>query len=237
MVGAAATAAAIIAPGGCSSLCNDGGASTRVTYNRQAALTYARDRWSRVSGDNYVGLKASPPYRQVPSGTVFVRKVPGDPGTEVARLPNGEEISIDLLEDCAHFVSCCIGKPPNGGGGGLPIGSDFPNALYGRPAARSLFAALQQNGLITLVDGERIDASTAASRLNAGQLQAADLIFYYFSDGGVQQRDPGHVGIYLADSQKRIACHTYCRADQSNDYDQSWNSVRGAYAYTLAKVN
>ena len=42
--------------------------------------------------------------------------------------------------------------------------------------------------------------------------------------------------MYMADAQKRITCHTYCRSDQDDGYDQSWNSVGGIDLVTFAKV-
>lgn len=202
------------------------------TYDRAAALAYARDRWSRVSSDNYIGVGSSPGYQAVPASTTFVRTTPTDPQTEVARASGMADIPLAELEDCAHFVSCCIGQPPGQAGGGLPIGRDFPSAIYGRISARRLFQDVKDNGLVTIVGPERMSPSAAGTRLAAGEIGAADLIFYYFNNS-----QPGHVGLYLADSQKRIACHTYCRCDQSSDYDQAWDSVNAFTHITLAKVN
>ncbi len=204
----------------------------RATYNRTAALAYARDRWSRVSSDNYIGIKSSPGYVAVPVATTFVRTTTSDPRTEVARRPGLSDIPLSELEDCAHFISCCIGQPPGGGAGGLPIGRDFPSAIYGRISARRLYHDLKDNGLISVIGGERISLSDAAARLANSELAAGDLIFYYFNNS-----EPGHAALYMAGAEKRITCHTYCRCDQSSDYNQSWNSVNGATHITLAKVN
>lgn len=210
---------------------DEGVLEERITYNRSAALAYARDRWSRVSSDNYVGIKSSPGYLAVPVAATFVRTTASDPGTEVARRPSLPDIPISELEDCAHFVSCCIGQPPGGGAGGLPIGRDFPSAIYGRISARRLYHDLKDNGMVSVVGGERISLSAAATRLANNELAAGDLIFYYFHNS-----EPGHAALYLAGAEKRIACHTYCRCDQSSDYNQSWDGVSAASHVTLAKV-
>lgn len=203
----------------------------RAVYNRTAALAYARDRWSRVSSDNYIGIKSSPGYVAVPAGTTFVRTTSSNPTTEVAKRPGLADIPLSELEDCAHFISCCIGQPTGGTGGGLPIGRDFPSAIYGRISARRLFRDLKDNGLITIVGSERMSNAEATTRLANNEIAAGDLIFYYF--GG---SEAGHAALYLAGAEKRIACHTYCRCDQANDYNQAWNSVNGATHFTLAKV-
>ena len=205
------------------------------SYNRSNALAYARSKWTSVSTDNYIGVGSSPGYKQVPAGTIFVRKTADDPGTEVARLPDGSEIPLSELEDCAHFISCCIGEPPNGTGGGLKIGSEF-SGVYGYIAARRLFDKLKSGSFIDIVGAERMNKTATKTRIDAGEIGAGDLVFYYFEKNGVPQAEPGHVGLYLGDAGKHIACHTYCRCDQANDYDQSWESVNAAYAYTLAKI-
>lgn len=189
-----------------------------AAYNRTAALAYARSLWTKVTSDNYIGIKASPFYKSVPSSTVFVRETASDPGTEVARASSQPDIPIADIEDCAHFISCCIGQPPGGTGGGLAIGRDFPSAIYGKVAARGLYKDLKDKGFITIVGTARTTKADAAARLAAGQIAAGDLIFYYINDNS----EPGHVGMYLAGADKRIACHTYCRCDQADDYDQAW---------------
>lgn len=200
----------------------------RATYNRANALAYARSNWTKSATDNCIAIKASPFFRQVPAGTIFKQTYAnGIISDEYALLPDGSTIPWEQLEDCTHFVSCCLGSPPNGQAGGLPIRQDF-NTIYGRLSAQRLFDDLRADGLIDVVC-EKADHTEASSKLS--QLQAGDLIFYWRPANGRYH----HAGLYLADSKKRIACHTYCRCDQADNYDQAWDSVEFP-KYTLAKV-
>ena len=85
--------------------------------------------------------------------------------------------------------------------------------------------------LVNIVGQERMPIANVAALLQSGSLQEADLIFYYFDN----QADPGHAGLYLNDAQKNIACHIYCRCDQTTDYSQTWDSVVADYC-TLAQI-
>jgi hypothetical protein len=197
-------------------------------YDRAKALAYARAYWSTAATDQYVAIEPQPYFKAVPAGTVFKQVVrDGKITDEFALLPDGSKIEWKDLEDCTHFVSCCLGSPPGGTGGGLPIRQEF-NTIYGQLSADKLFNTMKADGLIELVT-ERAEHSAAAAKL--GQIQAGDLIFYW----NARLNRYGHSGIYLADAKKRIACHTYCRCDQTDAYDQAWDSVEFKH-YTLAKV-
>ncbi|WP_165226261.1 amidase domain-containing protein [Aquisphaera insulae] len=198
------------------------------SYNRAKALEYARKYWTRVCSDGYIGIKSAPSYKQVPLGTVFEQKFHnGDWEDEWAKLPNGSKIVWDELEDCTHFISCCLGSPPGETAGGLHIHRDF-NTIYGRLGADRLFNDLKADGLIHIV-AERKSIAQAGALIS--QLQAGDLIFYC-----KDQLPHHHSAIYLADSKHRIACHTYCRCDVDDNYSQAWNDSLGYNNCTLAKV-
>jgi hypothetical protein len=202
--------------------------AVRATYNRKQALSYARNYWNKSASDNYIAVKTAPYYKAVPVGTVFKQVFGGGLVTdEYAQLPDGSTIPWAELEDCTHFVSCCLGTPPNGIGGGLQIRRDF-NTIYGRLSPQRLFDDLIGDGLIDVVC-EKVDHDVASQKL--AQLQAGDLVFYWHPETGRYR----HVGMYLADTKKRIACHTYCRCDQADDYNQAWDSTEFR-KYTLAKV-
>lgn len=186
-------------------------------YNRDAALAFARKYWTRVCPDSHIGITSSPHIRQVPPGTVFERVSGGGGFTEVAKLPNGTTIPFAELEDCAHFVSNCLGTPPGGQtAGGLKIASEFAS-VYGLLGANKLYEHLTNEGLIKTVNKD-LTEQQASSKL--GSLSSGDLIFYRPKSNSAYR----HVGIYLADKQ-RIACHTYCRADVVDTHPQGWNSV------------
>ncbi|NUU41569.1 amidase domain-containing protein [Tardiphaga robiniae] len=195
-----------------------------MTYNRAKALAYARKYWTKSCSDLYIGVREATPYIKVPNGTDFVRT----DTNETAKLPDGKE--IDNVDDCAHFLSCCLGKEANEAGGGLPIQRDFPTAIYGVISARRMFSTLSEDGFIETIV-EKASHDQAANKLS--QLAAGDLVFYW--DPSVNAY--GHCAMYLADAKKRIACHTRCRCDQSNETGQEWNSVLITNVkYTLARI-
>ncbi|QQN65259.1 amidase domain-containing protein [Bradyrhizobium diazoefficiens] len=195
-----------------------------MTYDRAKALAYARKYWTKSCSDGYVGVRETTPYVKVPNGTVFVRT----DTNETAHLPDGKV--VDNVDDCAHFLSCCLGHEANEAGGGLPIQRDFPSAIYGVISARRLFSTLTEDGLIESIL-QKASHDQTAHKLS--QLAAGDLIFYW--DPSVNAY--GHSAMYLADAKKRIACHTRCRCDQSNEAGQEWDSVAiPNVSYTLARV-
>lgn len=203
-------------------------------YDRAKALSYARDYWTKVSSDGYVGQYASPYFRGVNKAGVFKRVPEADP-YEVLHLPDGTTISGKDIDDCAHFVSCCIGKETSRPGGGLTIPRPFPDGPYGVLSANGLFEALKSADQISIVGNEKLSHATAAEK--SSSLQKGDLIFYYDVDKGRY----GHVGMFMGDSQKRIACHSYSRCDVSSEAQQEWDSVRvnsdpNKIKYTLCQV-
>jgi|GEM_PF-1768129 len=198
-----------------------------ISYNRAAAVAYARAYWSLACSDGYVAIKQPPYFKKVDAATKFLRTTASDPKTEIARPGSGSDIPLDHLEDCTHFVSCCLGSPPNGTGGGIPIKQDF-NTIYGRLGADKLYNDLVQQGRVDIVVEKKTYAQAAAS---LGSLQEGDLIFYF--DSPLNRY--GHSAIYLGGPGKRIACHTYCRGDANDDYPQAWDSVKLPLC-TLLKV-
>lgn len=198
-----------------------------TNYNRSAAIAYARAYWTAVCTDEYVAIKQSPFFKKLDSAAVFLRTTRTDFRTEVARPSSGPDIPIDDLEDCTHFISCCLGSPPGGVGGGIPITQDF-TTIYGRLSADRLYKDLVNQSRVEIV-AEKKTYSEAESAL--ASLQAGDLVFYFDSP----RNRYGHSAFYLAGAGKRIACHTYCRCDVNNDYPQAWNSVNLPLC-TLLKV-
>ncbi len=85
-------------------------------YDRARAVSYANNYAGYVCSDGYFWTN-SWPYGAFP---------PGSPAPKSG-----------LGDDCAHFVSCCIGSEPNLRGGGLQIPSRVP-PTYGEPGAAKL---------------------------------------------------------------------------------------------------
>jgi hypothetical protein len=195
----------------------------RIAYDRAKALDYARGRWCRVSSDNYIGVVApGETYRKVHPDTVFKRSTGNQAVTEVAEEPNGTVHPWSDLDDCAHFISNCIGAPA----GGLTVGRDYPSGPYGILGADRLFADLRARGHIELTAEKTTDSGLLAT------ISEGDLIFYWSNQLGRYQ----HVALFMGLSGKRITCHTYCRSDVNNDPGQEWNSVNGTNSYTFAKI-
>jgi len=93
------------------------------TYDRSAALDYARTYWDRICSDGYFFV-----HRE---GPILLR--------------SGGQLPADSEGfDCAHFVSCCIGSEPNERGGGLDVPSR--TSAYGEPGAQRLVNWLIEQG-------------------------------------------------------------------------------------------
>ena len=194
---------------------------------RSKAVEYARKYWTMACSDGYIAVSKTPFFVSVPTGTMFEQKIANGEWTdEWAKKPDGSVIPWKDLDDCTHFVSCCLGKPPHEDAGGLAIHQDF-NTIYGRLSAARLFDNLKSDGLIQII-AERQTLAEAEALL--GQLQAGDLIFYCKS-----QQDYHHSAIYLAGTKQRVACHTYCRCDVTDLYPQKWNDTDYTNC-TLVKV-
>ena len=97
-----------------------------LSYDRQAAVDYARTYWDKVCSDGFFFAE-----RSVPLLLTAGESLPAE--------PEGF--------DCAHFVSCCIGNEPNQPGGGLNVPSR--TAVYGEPGAQRLTDWLLSQGATT----------------------------------------------------------------------------------------
>lgn len=203
------------------------------TYDAGKAATFARAFWTRACPDGFVGVSGPDPVEQVHKDTQFVRTVTNGRMDEVARQPNGNEIPWKRLDDCAHFVSHCIGAPPGQTAGGLKLPS-FSASVYGQLGAHRLFDVL--TGRLTMIGTARMSEATASQ--NIGKLRSGDLIFYAPKSYGEYR----HVGLYLGGNEQRITCHTYCRADVADGFPQGWDSVGfsgypdNTCVYTFARI-
>jgi hypothetical protein len=172
-----------------------------MTYDRTCALDYARTYWLTVASDGYIAGKFDgKAYRQVPPETGFVhdddRSAP-----EHALLPDGTVIPWSALDDCTHFISCCVGSPHGARAGGLHVPSDFPSGPYGILGAGRFVESLVKRGLCEVI--------TVADKSNPGldRIAPGDIIAYYRAS----EHDYAHLALYAGDGN--IICHTYCRSD------------------------
>jgi len=131
-------------------------------YDRARAVSYANNYSAYVCSDGYFWTN-SWPYGAFP---------PGSPA------PNS-----GLGDDCAHFVSCCIGSEPNLRGGGLQIPSRVP-PTYGEPGAAKL------------VNDCLIGPGYAVEVSSLNQLSPGDVIGWNW-EGDTNIADLDHVTIYL----------------------------------------
>jgi Putative amidase domain len=192
-------------------------------YDRAGAIEYARTCWNVVCTDGFISGPIGA--REVNRATRFVHEF--DPRGnsllhEHAIEPNGNGIDWTNLDDCSHFISCCIGRPPLLPAGGLPLPqptSDYPGQrVYGFGNVAKLKNYLIAQGFVQVIGSKTQDRSLVI------QLEAGELIVYHTdvqnegnhfamlledgnTDGVPDSNDP--FGIY----RPKIVCHTYCRSD------------------------
>jgi hypothetical protein len=183
-------------------------------YDRSRAVTYARRYWNAVCSDGYVAVGATPWYRAVSALTKFKplldeegQKIVGD---ELPGFATKEE-----LDDCTHFISCCIGREANELGGGVSVPRDFPNGPYGVLSVARMVTFLRDakaaNG------GHLVEIRRTVDEADVAWIRAGDLIAYLDNLGKYR-----HLAMYLGESN--IACHTYMRSDEPDcTWDHKWN--------------
>ena len=166
-----------------------------TSYARAAAVEYARTHWRSVCHDGFIAGKfGSANFRRAAAGTLFQHL--NDPNNPECIRVDGETINFGPLDDCTHFISCCLG-----GGGGLAIPRDFPTGPYGIISAKKLVQWLLDSGTATAI------AVPDKSNPPLDRLRVGDLIAYYRASTGRYT----HLVMYLGNY--KIVCHTYCRSD------------------------
>jgi len=191
-------------------------ATTAVAYNRVGALAYARNNWNKVATDLFIASSNhNPPFVSAPANTVFVHRPPdGSIPVHHDDAMSGSQLVLDWngTDDCTHFLSCCIGKPPNGTAGGLSVPQDFPTGPYGVIACQRLFDWLKSQPNAKLVVEKKSDPTLIS------QISAGDLIFYWNASLGRYH----HAGMFLGSPSYAIACHTYSRSDAHDKWPMHW---------------
>jgi hypothetical protein len=200
------------------------GASLEVSksgYDRVAAADYAKKYWTVVCSDSFIAGKDMRP-----------------PNPDFVRLPNarfrrtdGEEIAVtkaqripyEQLDDCTHFVSCCIGAPPVTRGGGLPMG-----ATSSGPPPRGPYGVISSLRLLEYLLSRRL----AVRKSSVEELRQGDLIRY---TGYVGRRQQRHWCIIVETATApKIACHTVCRiGDPWNTVGTTWSSLEHTFVHIL----
>jgi len=211
-----------------------GGGGGGEVYDRDKAVAYARKFWNRPCNDGFIMVDSSKFFERVPAGAKFVHDAmpSGTADREHALLPDGTTIGWSLLDDCTHFISCCIGQPPGEEAGGLKIRlmwGEGPANPYGISRVRSLvdyllaraderkFAKVER---ATIIGDEKTDQDLPDG------MAAGDLIAYWNGS------DYTHLAIYLGDNN--IASHTYSRSDSADcTWDHVWDLGRGKFKWTF----
>jgi hypothetical protein len=179
----------------------------------QAGLTNQYDRAKAVSyANNYAGYFCSDGYYWT-NGSSWASCSPG------TFTPAPTSVTGD---DCAHFVSCCIGSESHQKGGGLYIYTR--DVTYGEPGAPSLISTcLLAAGLATEV--------TSLSNLSPG-----DVIGWNWS-GNTNMGSVDHDTVYLGNGL--IAAHSSCHLDVSATtyYQGSYPSLAWHLIHILNKTD
>lgn len=173
---------------------NDGGSSQ--VYSPESAVAYAEKYANYVASDGYFWEW----------GDISA----GNPASLVAgrSVPTGSGIDGGIGDDCAHFVSCCIGSEPNDVGGGLSVPHSTDTAAYGDPSAPGLTNWLLNSG-------------TAVEVSSISDLSPGDVIAYNWS-GNSSLKAIDHVALYLGNGN--IAAHSASRLNVAWDFYSSTES-------------
>ncbi len=201
-------------------------------YDRGAALDYARKHWRKPCDDGFIALGPSSGRDMitVPDGTVFEHEdaTATTSAREHALLPDGSRIEWRDLDDCTHFISCCIGQRPGERCGGLPItyrqlGAP-PDAPYGIVRVPTMVQYLVGKRYAEIV------AEKSTDDTKVDQLAFGDLVAYF----NVRRGFYSHLAILLGAG--KIACHTYSRSDGTEcTWDNDWDLGRGTHTWTFIR--
>jgi hypothetical protein len=212
------------------------------SYNRQAALAYARKYWNRACSDGYVGMEkeaSGKNYAEI-SGWVFkpnLNALGGNilgPRFETAYSPDySQHLEWEMLFDCAHFLSCCIGRETREQGGGISLKPDFPRGPYGILGAGRLVQYLKGANIASIAGPER-----HRERSRIADLSAGDIVAYWKPTDARRPGHYAHTALYMGNGM--IACHTYSRCDTDDcTWDKQWD-LRGGdkpeYEWTLLRM-
>jgi len=162
-----------------------------MTYDRSAAVAYARKFANSACSDGFMMLdegKTSVKFRDMP--TV---KLPADAnivkdgddrdhvenadGTAFL-LSDGTALTNREMDDCTHFISCCIGQPPGGTGGGVKV----PTNMWGDPKANNPYGVSRVQTLVDFLENNKlvkVAAEKTRDQSKIAELDAGDLIAYF----------------------------------------------------------
>jgi hypothetical protein len=185
-------------------------------YDRSRAVSYANNYSSYVCTDGYFWT----------NGSTFGTFPPG------TNAPTS-----GLGDDCAHFCSCCIGRPPTQWGGGLNIPTR--DVTYGEPGAAHLAYtdlivpgyAVEVYSLTNMLPGDLVGWNWE----NETNITLLDHITFYLGNGLLASHSASDLGvsattwyngvhhyIHILDSPAIIASRTGNK--QVLSWGTNWNS-------------
>jgi Ig-like domain from next to BRCA1 gene len=171
------------------------GGNTNV-FDRSLAISYANNYATNVCSDGYFWTNTDYPDFGFYGTGVFTP------------VPTGPGIDGGLGDDCAHFVSCCIGNEPHVRGGGINVPSRT-SPTYGEPSATDIVVDR------LLGPGYAVEVSSLS------QLEPGDVIGWNW-EGDTNVDDLDHVTLY--EGNNLIASHAISAADVGPTYFQSASS-------------
>jgi hypothetical protein len=173
--------------------------AAQITYNRNAAVSYANANYNKVVSDGYFWINGS-------TATYY------GAGQPVPVNVTNEAGGIG--DDCAHFVSSCIGSPA----GGLTIPSRA--GTYGEPGAARLDELLVGSSLGGY--GTTYKYGTLVSSVS--QLTPGDIIGYdWDGSGGGSMSGIDHTVVYLGNG--KIASHAASQDGVAWNYGNSSSTI------------
>jgi hypothetical protein len=160
-------------------------------YDRARVISYANNFDGYVASDGYFWTNSC--------GSCFTNFGAGAP------VPTAY-----LGDDCAHFVSCCIGSEPHVRGGGLKIASRVP-PTYGEPGAQRIIYT------------NLIAAGFAKEVSSFSEMLPGDVIGWNW-EGSTDTADIDHVTLYLGNgltashaiSALDVSASTYFQSSETN---------------------
>jgi Putative amidase domain len=251
------------------------GTGVAPQYDAEAAVAYARKFWNRPCTD----LRIAPDLEHHPELAhrgfidatdvkMFLKRpdeqaedavdVTCDPDAVDKKCKPVLQGTWDFLDDCTHFISCCIGRPPATAypkhdtpkavsdwtanivpAGGLPLPShSLDVSMYGISGLdRLLEFIISPARRWATVLAEKVSKDEGRKKIHL--MAPGDLIAYStIGDGRFD-----HLVVLLGDDGKhneKVACHTYCRSDAKEcTWDNKWDEIRppgGDYHITLLQM-
>jgi hypothetical protein len=178
--------------------------ASAVVYNRTAAVNYANANWNKVVTDGYFWINGSTA-NYYGAGAAVPVNVAGE--------------ASGIGDDCAHYVSSCIGTPA----GGLTIPSRA--GTYGEPGAARLDELLVGNSSGGY--GTTYKYGTLVSSIS--QLTPGDVIGYdWDGSGGGSMSGIDHTVMYIGNNQ--VDCHA------TSHLGANW-TLGGANDYFFIHIN